>query len=114
MKNGSLIPSRREKKTRGISWKATWKNLTLLRGLGPEEKCFGWKVTQDMVEVGQRMHRKGAQKECQNLVENGEECKEIESVEHRLFLCDAVGECGDAVIHILGSFLHQNVETEKV
>ena len=59
-KNGSLIPSRNEKRTRGVKWKVTWRNLTLLRNVNPYEKCFGWKMTQDLVEVGARLHRNGA------------------------------------------------------
>ena len=76
-KNMSLIPSRNEKRVRGVKWKATWRNLEILRGLNIEEKCFAWKLTQDLVEVGQRRHRAGAQKNCKRQLENGEECGPI-------------------------------------
>ena len=59
-KNGSLIPSRNEKKTNGIKWKVVWKNQSLLKGVTAEEKCFAWKMSQDMLEVGNRIHRKNA------------------------------------------------------
>ena len=39
-KNGSLIPSRNEKKINGIKWKVVWKNQILLKGVMAEEKCF--------------------------------------------------------------------------
>ena len=39
-KNGSLIPSRNEKKTNGIKWKVVWKNISLLKGISAEENCF--------------------------------------------------------------------------
>ena len=59
-KNGSLIPSRNEKKTNGIKWKVVWKNQVMLKGVTAEEKCFAWKIVQDMLEVGNRIHRKNA------------------------------------------------------
>ena len=57
-KNGSLIPSRNEKKVSGIKWKVVWKNLNLLKGITASERVFAWKCTQDMLEVGDRIHRK--------------------------------------------------------
>ena len=64
-KNGSLIPSRNEKKINGIKWKVVWKNQALLKGVTAEEKCFAWKMSQDMLEVGNRIHRKNAKRTCQ-------------------------------------------------
>ena len=61
-KNGSLIPSRSERRSRGIRWKVSWRNLGRMKGLNPEEREFGWKMCQDMLEVGDRLHRKGSNK----------------------------------------------------
>ena len=58
MRNGSYIPSRNEKRVDGIKWKASWYNVSSVRGLSPEEKCFAWKITQDMLDVGVRKHKK--------------------------------------------------------
>ena len=37
-KNGSVIPSRNEKKVRGIKWSNTWENLEKSKGLNAGEK----------------------------------------------------------------------------
>ena len=41
-RNGSLIPSRNEKRTIHVKWGIVWKNLKLLKGLTPEEKTFSY------------------------------------------------------------------------
>ena len=55
-KNGSFIPSRNEKRSLGVKWSISWKNMSLVRGLNPEERCFVWKLIQDMIPVGARIH----------------------------------------------------------
>ena len=115
MKNNSLIPSRREKRLRGIPWKATWRNMGLLRGLDPQETSFAWKLSQDLVEVGQRMHRRGANKQCLRLLNDGSECRQLESLEHRIFFCSSVVECGWEVKNIISTFIDREVnETEML
>ena len=39
-RNGSLIPSRNEKRSIHVKWGIVWKNQKLLKGLTPEEKNF--------------------------------------------------------------------------
>ena len=98
-KNGSLIPSRNEKRKIGVSWRKTWQNLVIARGLLPSEKCFAWKMTQDMIEVGQRNHR-GGKKECKNVLNNGLVCNVMESLEHRVLECEVVRDISDSVRRI--------------
>ena len=61
-KNGSVIPSRNEKKLRGIKWSNTWKNLEKTKGLNAGEKEFLWKLSQDMLLIGGRIHRANVEK----------------------------------------------------
>ena len=61
LKNGSVIPSRSEKKIENIKWRVVWNNLKILQRVSPEEKEFAWKVTQDMVAVGKRIHRRNTE-----------------------------------------------------
>ena len=51
IRNGSLIPSRNEKKTYGVKWSLTWKNFHLARNFNAEEKIFFWKVFQDCYQL---------------------------------------------------------------
>ena len=93
LKNGSLIPSRNEKKINSIKWNVVWKNQARLKGVNAEEKCFAWKISQDMLEVGNRIHRKNAQRNCQRVKDNGEKCDKIEDIYHCLTECEVIAEC---------------------
>ena len=112
-KNGSLIPSRNEKRTRGVKWKVTWRNLTLLRNVNPYEKCFGWKMTQDLVEVGARLHRNGANKQCAKM-KDGALCNTIETLEHRLFLCENVHPLSTAVKSVIERLIGKSVDRQEI
>ena len=50
-RNGSLIPSRNEKKSFNVKWSLAWKNLNQMRGLTAKEKCFTWKLQQDLLQI---------------------------------------------------------------
>ena len=89
-KNGSLIPSRNEKRTEGIKWGLTWNNFQLLRGLDSEEKMFGWKVIQDMLPVGRRIHRQNVEKRCLIDMEDGSKCQIIPDIYHVLKDCNGI------------------------
>ena len=75
-KNGSLIESRNEKREIGIKWRHVWKNLSSVKGINAEVKDFTWKLTQDMLPIGNRIHRKNVEKRCLNKLETGQ-CTEI-------------------------------------
>ena len=81
--NGSLIPSRREKRSQNVKWSLVWQNVQSLKCLTPEEKCFAWKTSQDMLPAGSRIHRKNAERRCMSMLENGQTCPGIEDLEHR-------------------------------
>ena len=58
--NNSIIPSRSEKRTENIKWSVAWANLYGLRGLKAEEYDFAWRVQQDLLPTGSRLHRPNA------------------------------------------------------
>ena len=89
-RNGSLIPSRNEKRTIHVKWGIVWKNLKLLKGLTPEEKTFSWKVTQDMLPVGTRIHRNNAERRCLIDLSDGSICQELQNLEHAFRPCSMV------------------------
>ena len=113
-KNGSWIPSRNEKKTKGIKWKVVWKNISLLKGITAEEKCFAWKMSQDMLEVGNRIHRKNARRTCQREIYNGDRCEEIEDIYHCLSECEAVEECFEELKQITQVLLEKDVTNKEL
>ena len=107
--NGSLIPSRREKRSQNIKWSLVWQNVQSLKGLTQEEKCFAWKTSQDMLPVGSRVHRKNAERRCLRVLENGQNCLEVEDLEHRFRRCENVQRVYNGMIGILEAFLGQKV-----
>ena len=113
-KNGSLIPSRNEKKTNGIKWKVAWKNQGFLKGVTAEEKCFAWKMAQDMLEVGNRIHRKNAKRGCQREMGNSERCEEIEDIYHCLSQCEIVEECFEELKQVIQVLLERDVTNKEI
>ena len=113
-KNGSLIPSRNEKRSLNVKWSLVWNNLALLKGLTAEEKCFAWKVSQDMVAVGSRKHRKNAERRCLRVLETGLFCHEIENLEHLFAKCKSVSNAFSAAKLILESFLGRPVSFNDI
>ena len=71
-RNGSLIPSRNEKKSENIKWSVVFTNLSNIKGLTPDEKSFAWKISQDLLPVGARLQRKNAEHKC--LANLGNDC----------------------------------------
>ena len=108
-RNDSLIPSRNEKRLTNIKWGTVWKNFKLLKGLTPNEITFSWKVTQDMLPVGNRIHRNNAERRCLTTLIDGSICQEIQDLKHCFQLCPMVLEIYDAILVILNSFLGRNV-----
>ena len=112
-KNGSLIPSRNEKKTENIKWNVTWKNMKLLKGITPEEKDFAWKVTQDMVAVGKRIHR-NVDKRCLNKLSRDEECQVIPDIYHALMECESIKNTFQEIKTIVEGFLDRKVGSKNL
>ena len=98
------------KRLTNIKWGTVWKNFKLLKGLTPIEITFSWKVTQDMLPVGNRIHRNNAERRCLTTLIDGSICQEIQDLKHCFQLCPMVVEIYDAIIVILNSFLGRNVE----
>ena len=89
-RNGSLIPSRNERRTNGIKWSLTWKNWKNLRGVNAEEKMLVWKIFQDTLPIGRRIRRKNAEKRCLRTLQDGTECQIIPDLLHVLSKCQVV------------------------
>ena len=107
-KNYSLIPSRNEKRNENIKWSVTWKNLKLTKGITAEEKNFAWKVTQDMVAIGKRIHRK-VEKRCLRKISNDRQCQIIPDLNHYFVECEAVKNGFKGIKEIVESMLGKSV-----
>ena len=108
-RNNSLIPSRSEKKSDGVKWAVAWKNWHKMRGLNPEEVIFAWKLQQDMLKVGSRLHRQNAERRCLLMID-GDECVEIQTREHVFIDCMGVLDTVDKLKLILSRYLGKGVK----
>ena len=108
-RNGSLIPSRNEKKSPNVKWGLVWKNLSLMKGLIADEKCFAWKMSQDILPVGSRIHRRNAERRCLTNLSNGEVCFEIQTMEHLFSNCKMVENIYGAMKRVLEIVLDRSV-----
>ena len=113
-KNGSLIPSRNEKRSDFVKWRLAWKNWSKMKGLTPEEKCFAWKVQQDMLQIGSRIHRNNAERRCLIMLENGQLCQNIQTLEHLFLSCESVGDVYDNLSYILNVYLERGVQFKDI
>ena len=111
-KNESLIPSRNEKRSPNIKWGLVFRNFKLLKGLNPMETCFVWKVTQDMLPVGSRIHRRNAERRCLTVLDDGSLCQEIQNMDHVFRSCSKVVESYDIIIQVLNRFTERNITYE--
>ena len=112
-KNGSLIPSRNEKRTLGVKWSISWKNMSLVGGLNAEERCFVWKLLQDMIPVGARIHRNNAEKRCLADLDGGA-CQVEQTLIHCLQLCPGIQELHNSLKNILSRFLDREVNSKQL
>ena len=114
LKNGSVIPSRSEKKIENIKWRVVWNNLKILQRVSPEEKEFAWKVTQDMVAVGKRIHRRNTERRCLKKLTNGEECQYIPDLFHALMDCEGINDTFKEVTIIVEGLLDREIEGKDI
>ena len=108
-RNESLIPSRNEKRSSNVKWGIVFKNMKLMSGLTAEEKCFAWKISQDMLPTGSRIHRRNAERRCLVPLGDATLCQEIQDLEHVFRSCDTVTESYDMIIQALNRFTDRNI-----
>ena len=104
-KNGSVVPSREEKRSKGVKWKCAWLNLKTTKKLSASEKYFLWQVQQDMLPVGNRIHRHGAEKRCLKKQNDAWVCMEVQSLSHALLKCPCTQDGSAYLRNILELFL---------
>lgn len=102
------------KKNEGIKWSVCWRNLKLLRGVNADEKVFAWKVIQDMVPVGRRIHRPNVEKRCLYKLNDDSQRQVIPDLYHALAGCPAVNESFLKVKEITCTYLGRNIDDKTL
>ena len=113
-KNGSLIPSRSEKRSTNVKWSLVFKNLTLLKGMTAEEKEFAWKVSQDMLPVGARIHRKNVERRCLRELGSNVICEDTQTLEHLFINCTGIQVINKSIKMVLQHFMERAVENNEI
>ena len=78
--------------TRGsiLTGSVAWRNWRRLRGLDAEELEFVWKLQQDMLKIGSRIHRPNADKRCREDISEDRICIDIQTRRHLFIECESV------------------------
>ena len=113
-RNGSLIPSREEKRTKGVKWKKAWLNLQNSKAITAQEKYFMWQTQQDMLPVGSRLHRPGAEKRCLAVMENDRQCQQVNDKYHALLSCPRPPVSDRIVEKVMSHFLERTVTDVEI
>ena len=114
LKNNSIVPSRNERRAVNIKWSCAWKNLYELRRIDPEEYEFAWKIQQDMLPVGSRIHRRNVERRCLAELEGGQLCLDIQTREHLFCLCEGVSDAFESLKYIVQELLQKDVTNNKL
>ena len=114
MKNNSLIPSRNERRVSGIKWSIAWRNFHALRKISAEEFEFVWKIQQDMLPVGARIHRRNAEKRCMMQIQTSGQCEALQTREHFFQECEGVQEVFGLIKDIIEMLLEKKVQGCKL
>ena len=69
---------------------------------------------QDLVPVGQRMHRKGSTKECIKVLKGAVICNEIESLQHRVLSCESVRVSSSVIAVVLRKLIEREVNERLI
>ena len=89
-------------------------NFKLLKGINAEEKVFIWKVIQDMLPIGRRIHRKNAEKRCLIELYDGSKCLVIPDLKHSLIQCEGVKNSFEEVKRIIELFLEKKIDSSQL
>ena len=112
-RNNSVVHSRSEKRSERIKWRVAWRNYSSLRGVNAELKIFAWKLQQDLLPLGARLHRPNVDRRCMLAVSCNVICEDLETREHAFIKCEVVSETFNVVKTIIIKYLGRNVTDEE-
>ena len=85
-----------------------------MKGITAEEKEFGWKMVQDMLPIGRRIHRANVEKKCQNKLNEQQYCVEMPDLTHKLLKCPAIKNKALKVKIVLEKYLGEEIADKKI
>ena len=97
-----------------MKWSVVFKNLSSLKGMTAEEIEFAWKVSQDMLPVGARIHRKNVERRCLRVLGNGVICEDTQTLEHLFLNCTGIQALNESIRNVMQYFMKQVVEKNEI
>ena len=85
-----------------------------LKGLNAVEKTFAWKLQQDMLHVGSRIHRRNAERRCLMGLDGGAVCEEVQTRFHLFAECEAVKGRFELIKTVLKDYLQKEVDNNEI
>ena len=85
-----------------------------MRGLDAEEKVFAWKLQQDMLLVGSRLHRPNADRSCKIVLSGNRVCQEIQSRQHLFTECESVLDLLGFIKQVLEGVIQKDVHEKDI
>ena len=113
-KNNSVIPSRSEKRINSIRWSVAWKNWKMLRGLNAEECEFAWRIQQDLLPIGARMHRPNADRRCNMDLDGNMMCQEIQTRQHLFIECESIRKVFEICRCVVKDIIQKEVTGQEI
>ena len=89
-----------------------YQNFKLLSGINAEERCFAWKLSQDILALGNRIFRRNAEKRCLTTLADGSLCQEVQDIDHAFKNCEVVMDTYYMMIMALNRITEINISSK--
>ena len=97
-----------------MRWSIAWKNWHGLKGMNAEEYVFAWKLQQDMLLIGARLHRPYADRRCKLNLTGDRICQEYQTRQHMFIECESVGDIFYGCTQVVTDLLQKEVSDNDI
>ena len=85
-----------------------------MRGLKAEEYDFAWRVQQDLLPIGSRLHRPNADRRCKVELAGDRICQDIQTIDHLFITCERVKSIFGVCKRITSDILQKEVTDNEI
>ena len=111
--NSSLVPTRIERKIQGVRWSRSFSNARNIR-VSPVEREFIFLLSQDLLPVNGRLHRRNSDHRCLREMEDGSKCEDIQTRIHYFITCPVIAKTFVFIKNILKDFIGKNLNPMQI
>ena len=103
-----------KKRSVNSRWSIAWRNWKSLRGLNAAECEFAWRLQQDLLPIGARMHRPNADRRCKMELAGNMICQETQTRQHLFMECVSVRKVFDIRRFVIKDIIRKEVTGQEV